>query len=397
MTDEQLRGRFVWHALLTTDTHSAESFYQRVVGWSTKAWSHDNSYTLFMAGDRPVAGLIILPEDAKNMGAPPHWLTYIGTPNVDDTAQRAAELGGRVLRPAEDIPSAGRFAIVQDPQGAVFGLYSPAQPQPGTGEAQPSIGDFSWHELATDNWTTAWPFYQTLFGWEKTSSMDMGPEMGIYQMFGRGGQSVGGMFKRPPNVPACWMPYAMIEDARAAAEVVARLGGHIVNGPMEVPGGDLIAQGLDLQGAAFAVHSRKVTGLAGVEAAPALPTRKKTAGTSPKPARKAKRPSVRKTAAKKAPAKRAPVKKAPVKKAKVKKAKVKKPKARKPASRKVGKPRTARKAAKRPTRAAARSKPTRAATSKKRVATKKKAKKAVRRSAGKNRPRQSARRAAKKR
>ena len=51
MADEQLRGGFVWHELLTTDTNAAESFYQRVVGWSTKAWSNDDSYTLFMAGD----------------------------------------------------------------------------------------------------------------------------------------------------------------------------------------------------------------------------------------------------------------------------------------------------------------------------------------------------------
>jgi predicted enzyme related to lactoylglutathione lyase len=43
---------------------------------------------------------------------------------------------------------------------------------------------------------------------------------------------------------------------RAVAAVRAG-GGHVLNGPMEVPGGDRIAQCLDPQGAAFAVHQLK--------------------------------------------------------------------------------------------------------------------------------------------
>lgn len=252
---DRVRGRFVWHELMTTDTASAEAFYKEIVGWNTAPWGAEASYTLFMAGARPVAGLMVLPEEARNMGAPPHWLTYIGTANVDETAQRIVALGGRVLKRAEDIPNVGRFAIVQDPATAVFGLLAPAQSP--TVDAPPGEGEFSWHELLTDDPSAAWDFYQQLFGWEKTSAMDMGPELGIYQMFGWSGQSVGGMFKCPPNVPAHWMPYAMLPDAKAAAKAVASLGGRIVNGPMEVPGGDWIAQGMDLQGVAFAVHSLK--------------------------------------------------------------------------------------------------------------------------------------------
>src|SRR6185295_20227567 len=103
----------------------------------------------------------------------------------------------------------------------------------------------------------AWKFYEALFGWEKTSAMDMG-EMGTYQMFGRGGGIPnGGIMKPPPGAPAAWMPYAMVKDAKAAAATATANGGKIVNGPMEVPGGDWIAQGLDPQGAMFAVHSLK--------------------------------------------------------------------------------------------------------------------------------------------
>ena len=285
---DALRGRFVWHELLTTDPPSAAPFYKTVVGWQTAPWPNDAAYTLFTAGGRPVAGLMVLPEDARRMGAPPHWLTYVGTSNVDETAQHATQLGARLLRPAADVEGAGRFAIVQDPQGAVFGLLTPAQPQAGGDHA--GLGEFSWHELLTDDASAGWSFYEALFGWEKTTAMDMGPEMGVYQMFGRNGRSVGGMFKRPPNVPTHWMPYVMLADAKDAAKTVTRLGGRIVNGPMEVPGGDWIAQGIDLQGAAFAVHSPKsaATQPAAKSAKPVKPARRTKLVRKTKPTRQAK-------------------------------------------------------------------------------------------------------------
>lgn len=282
MADESLRGRFLWHELLTSDTASAAPFYKKVVGWKTAPWPNDASYTLFMAGSQPVAGLMALPEDAKKNGALPNWMTYIGTGDVDETVRRLTELGGKLLKPAENLPSTGRFAVVQDPQGAVFGLYMPTQPQPGSG--RPKVGEFSWHELACEDPAAVWTFYQKLFGWEKTSAMDMGPQ-GTYQMFGWKGQPVGGIMKRPPNMPSYWMPYAMIADARAAAKTVVKQGGRIANGPMEVPGGDWIVNGIDLQGAFFSVHSLKP-----VAAKPAAkPASKKAAAPKAKKTAKASR------------------------------------------------------------------------------------------------------------
>ena len=80
--------------------------------------------------------------------------------------------------------------------------------------------------------------------------------MGVYQMFGRGGGIPnGGIMKPPPGAPAAWMPYTLVKDAKAAAALATANGGKIVNGPMEVPGGDWIAQGMDPQGAMFSVHS----------------------------------------------------------------------------------------------------------------------------------------------
>jgi predicted enzyme related to lactoylglutathione lyase len=257
MANATVRGRFMWHELMTADTKSAASFFSKVVGWKTQVWEHDPSYTMFLANGRPLAGLMLLPEDAKAMGAPPSWITYIGTPDVDETVRQAASLGGKILKPAADIPTVVRFAAIQDPQGAVFSAFTPAQAP--RSDTEPTIGDFSWHELATTDWRAALTFYQQLFGWEAISSMDMGPEMGTYQIYGLKGRTLGGMFNKPKQMPGppSWLPYINVADSKKTAETIKRLGGQVVNGPMEVPGGDWIAQGVDLQGAMFAVHSVK--------------------------------------------------------------------------------------------------------------------------------------------
>src|SRR5262245_40341350 len=139
---DTLRGRFVWHELLTADPKTAAAFYSKVVGWKAQAWDKDPSYTLLVIDDRLMAGAMVLPEQAKAMGAPPNWLSYIGTPDVDATVRQAAVLGGKVLRTAADIPDIGRFAVLQDPQGAVFAVYAPAQAP--SDETTPGLGDFSW-------------------------------------------------------------------------------------------------------------------------------------------------------------------------------------------------------------------------------------------------------------
>ena len=255
---DRLLGSFVWCELLTSDTAAAESFYKKVVGWTAKPFGPDGSYTVFNNSlGSGVGGVMKLPDAAKQMGAPPHWMMYVGTPNVDETAVRIAQLGGRVHKQPDDIPTRRPFRRRPGPHSA---RRSPSSLPNRSRFSEPKrggTGDFSWFELYTPNPEGAWKFYQTLFGWEKTSAMDMG-EMGVYQMFGRGGGIPnGGIMKPPPGAPAAWMPYARVKDAKAAAAAAAANGGKIVNGPMEVPGGDWIATGMDPQGAMFSVHSLK--------------------------------------------------------------------------------------------------------------------------------------------
>jgi predicted enzyme related to lactoylglutathione lyase len=245
---------------------------------------------MFMAGRRPVAGMLALDEDARAMGTRPSWLTHVGTPSVDDTVRLATTLGANVLKPATDIPTAGRFAVLQDPQGAVFAVYTPIEDY--STEAEPERGEFSWHELSTTDWASALQFYRRLFGWEPTTSMDMGPELGTYQMYGRNGRTLGGMFK-PPQMqgPPFWLPYIRVTDSTAASVIARKLGGQIINGPMEVPGGDWIAVGMDPQSAVFAVHSLKPVRLR--RRVTKRPTRKSSAKTTVRKGRTRRAPRKR--------------------------------------------------------------------------------------------------------
>lgn len=250
-------GRFTWYELMTTDPEAAIRFYGDVVGWSTQKWDGGpQPYTMWMAGEMPVGGVMALPEEAQAAGAPPHWMAYIGTPDLDATVSKAVELGGQVVWGPMDIPEVGRMAGIADPQGAMFAAHQPASEMPPAGEPHP--GCFSWNELWTSDQDAAFDFYSALFGWQKTTAMDMG-EAGTYQMYGRpGGPDLGGIANRPPEMPmSAWLYYAMVPDADEAASKTEAQGGQIRHGPMEVPGGDRVAMAADPQGAAFAVHSKK--------------------------------------------------------------------------------------------------------------------------------------------
>ena len=244
------------YELLTTDVKSAERFYTAIVGWTVKPFAESpQPYDMWVRpGDVPIGGVMTIPA---GMDFPPHWGMYVGVPNLDDGVSRVERLGGRALSPVIDVPSVGRMRTMLDPQGAAFSIYEPSSP-PQQPEAPPEIGDVSWHELYTTDAEAALRFYTELFGWRHTESMDMGA-MGKYHMFGRA-LPLGGMMNKPAalaQVPPNWGFYFRVPDVHAGAERVKANGGQVVNGPMEVPGGDWVVNCMDPQGAAFSLHQRK--------------------------------------------------------------------------------------------------------------------------------------------
>lgn len=250
MTVAASRGRFVWYDLFTSDPKAAEAFYTKVANWGTQAWQ--DGYTMWTANGQPIGGVMTLPPGMTK----PHWVAYITVPDVDQSVEQAIRLGGTSVSPAEDVPSVGRLAVLADPQGAVFAVFTPTDAPPAP-EKDPAIGEFSWHELGTTDYKAGFAFYEQIFGWEKSAEHDMG-EMGVYFIFKRNGKDLGGMYTMPPGMPIGphWMQYVRVDSADAAADRVKAGGGQIVNGPMDVPGGDRVAVCGDPQGGAFAVHSK---------------------------------------------------------------------------------------------------------------------------------------------
>ena len=175
---------------------AAKAFYAEVVGWGTQDASMPGmAYTLFTAGGDPVGGLMVLPEDARKMGAKPSWIGYVGVNDVDATADRIKHLGGTVHVPPKEIPNISRFSVVADPQMATIALFKWLE----AGQAQPAElstpGRVGWHELLAADWEKALAFYGELFGWQKADA-DIGA-VGTYQLFSAGGQTIGGMFTKP--------------------------------------------------------------------------------------------------------------------------------------------------------------------------------------------------------
>jgi hypothetical protein len=253
---------FIWYELMTSDPDAAIPFYEKVVGWRAEVMTipemGDYRYTILHAGERGVGGLAGIPgECGEEMR--PGWYGYVHVPDTDAAAAAVAAAGGAVLMPPDDIPTVGRFAMVADPGGAPFFLLTPLPRE----DAPPPLermapGNIGWHELHAADGDAAFAFYQEQFGWSQFSAMDMGP-MGTYRLWSAdGGEAVGGMMTKMARTEhPVWLFYFVVDGVEAGAARIAEAGGQVINGPMEVPDGSWIVQGIDPQGAMFALVSER--------------------------------------------------------------------------------------------------------------------------------------------
>lgn len=120
-------GTFIWDELITDDVDAAKSFYSKVLGWKPTDvdMGQIGTYTLFKRnGDADAAGAMKRPPGAEG---PPAWLTYLATDDVDASVQTAIELGAKAIMEGMDVPNIGRLAVIEDPTGAVVGLFKPSE------------------------------------------------------------------------------------------------------------------------------------------------------------------------------------------------------------------------------------------------------------------------------
>jgi predicted enzyme related to lactoylglutathione lyase len=207
-------------------------------------------YTIFRKADRDAAAGYPLRADQKQMGVPPHWLSYLTVESADESARQAATLGGTVVAPAFDVMDKGRMAVIADPAGATFALW---QPNTSTGvRVINEPGSFAWAELHTSNPAAANAFYSGLFGWQGVA-MPVGAFE--YTVFSAGDRQVGGMFPLMPGEPpvSYWAVYFEVADCDQAVAAAGSTGGKVLMPPHTMEGVGRFAALMDPQGAAFSV------------------------------------------------------------------------------------------------------------------------------------------------
>jgi predicted enzyme related to lactoylglutathione lyase len=110
-------GTFSWSELITPDVPKAADFYAAVLGWGSETHGDAMPYTEFTLDGNSIAGAMNPPMP----GIPPLWGIYFAVADTDATVAKASELGGSVIAPPMDIEP-GRFAVLADPQGAMFNV-----------------------------------------------------------------------------------------------------------------------------------------------------------------------------------------------------------------------------------------------------------------------------------
>jgi uncharacterized protein len=254
------QGRFVWYELITTDVAAARAFYTKVLGWGAQDASMPGmTYTFFTVGNAFASGLMGLPEAAQKAGLQSRWMGYVAVDDVDAAVDRVRRLGGAVHVPPTDVVNASRFAIIGDPQMASLALVKWLRPRvQGLGDPS-DPGRVGWHELLAGDCEAAFDFYGQLFGWRRADAgEDQAGGAPPYHLIEAGGQRIGGMCVKPPPVPVpLWLFYFNVTDIAAAAARVTAAGGEVVEGPVEMPGGNWIASCTDPQGAMFALEGRQ--------------------------------------------------------------------------------------------------------------------------------------------
>ncbi|WP_394835143.1 VOC family protein [Pendulispora rubella] len=108
-----------WHELSADDPADAQQFYTELFGWRART-SHElgREYTEFRVGAQAVGGLVKKPAPRT----PPSWIAYFSVRDCDWAARIAAVMGGQIVAAPRDLPTVGRFALVRDTEGSVFGI-----------------------------------------------------------------------------------------------------------------------------------------------------------------------------------------------------------------------------------------------------------------------------------
>ncbi|MBV9417797.1 MAG: hypothetical protein JO363_22625 [Solirubrobacterales bacterium] len=224
-----------WVDTWQEDGDAAARFYAGVFGWEVEKGASagtDTRYYMCRLRGRDVAAIGSPPPT----GSPPAWTTYAWVDDADAIAASAVNAGGSLLAEPSGSLDGGRVAIVADPSGAVFGVWTPGAHRGAQRVNEASAYSMSF--LHTPDPGGAKAFYGELLGW---TTETFGPML-LWRLPGY----VGGVPKQPVSrevvavmaradegEPANWRVDFWITDADAAAARAPQLGGSIIDGPQD--------------------------------------------------------------------------------------------------------------------------------------------------------------------
>ncbi len=241
--------QFCWVDLMSHGLMEAHDFYCELFGWTAEEQDTNNGppYYIFKKDGHDIAGLGEMTGEMREGGAPPHWNSYVHTPDLDAVLAKVPEAGGKVTMPAMQVMTAGEMAVIADPEGAMVALWKPID-HPGSGWVN-DANTWGWNELISRDIEASQAFYSKVFGW----TFDEDESMTDYVIIKNGEQMNGGILpwrQEMGEIPSFWSVYFTVEDIEKATAKISELGGNLIQPVMDLPVGKLGVVA-DCQGAMF--------------------------------------------------------------------------------------------------------------------------------------------------
>jgi predicted enzyme related to lactoylglutathione lyase len=211
-------GSFCTAVLRTRDLERAATFYGALVGWTAHELPATSGHRLLKFGGKTVASLQEIPEGSDL------WVPHVSVESVERTTADALTLGATLVD-MTNVPGLARLATVRDPEGALFGLWQPAQHQGA--QITEDIGSLWWIEVLSNNVAGSREFYGRLFGW---ATVDTSFEpFAAYTVFTRGDVHECGILPIGSDweVSPAWNSIFAVADCDAALERAKALGGSV--------------------------------------------------------------------------------------------------------------------------------------------------------------------------
>ncbi len=245
-----LPGRFVWCDLMATDPEAARRFYGALFPvWQLGARGEPEAGFQRIALSGRTIGSFVDLDPAY--GLPSHWVPYLTVRSVDEACARAKELGGTVHSAPMEMAGLGRFAVLADPQGAVFSPIEPAEELPEHNGPMPA-GAFCWLELLTTDAASAGGVLREGAGLVARRGPDGRRALPPLPPRRARRRRHGADARGAPDKPG-WLAYVYTSDMDASVARVTELGGHLWRPVSHVPGVGQFAVAADPNGAKVAL------------------------------------------------------------------------------------------------------------------------------------------------